>query len=59
MPMTQTVSGFYQDFGGIFMVYRRFSATAEFYTWMVCSAASGESPSAYRWGAFAVFDSSD
>jgi len=32
--MTQSVSGFNQEFAGFLMVYRRFSATAEFYTLM-------------------------
>jgi hypothetical protein len=31
---TETISGFYQEFAGIFMVYRLFSATAEIYTLM-------------------------
>ena len=29
--MTKAVSGIYRDFAGIIAVYRRFSATAEFY----------------------------
>jgi hypothetical protein len=42
--VTQAISGNYQDFAEIYMVYRRFSAMAELYTLMAFASASERMP---------------